>query len=63
MSLRRRVEEALMAQFLANERMLTDASAGEPDPALMEKYQAYRAYLKPIVAEIVVDRETAPGSD
>lgn len=57
MSLRRRIEEALLAQFVDNERLLSAARAGERDPELLEKYEAARSFLKPIVAEIVDERD------
>ena len=59
MSLRRRIEEALLAQFVDNERLLSAARAGERDPELLEKYEACRSFLKPIVPEIVVERDGA----
>jgi hypothetical protein len=59
MSLRRRIEEALLAQFVDNERLLSAARAGERDPALLEKYEAARSFLKPIVTEIVVERDSS----
>jgi hypothetical protein len=59
MSLRRRIEEALLAQFVDNEKLLSAARAGERDPELLEKYEAARSFLKPIVTEIVVERDSS----
>ena len=56
MSLRRCIEDALLAQFVDNERMLAAARSGDPDPAMIEKYEALQGVLKPIVTEIVVER-------
>ncbi|NOT41608.1 MAG: hypothetical protein HOP13_14045 [Alphaproteobacteria bacterium] len=57
MSLRQRVEDAYLVQFAENERLLVAERASGNDAALIAKYEALRATLKPIVAEIVVERE------
>jgi hypothetical protein len=56
MSLRRQIEDAFLAQFVDNERLLTAARNGDLDPALVERYEARQVALKPIVTGIVVDR-------
>ena len=59
MSLRQRVEEAFLAQWSDNERILSAARSGVPDPMIVEKYEAYQTVLEPIVAEIVFERNAA----
>ena len=56
MSLRRRVEEAFLAQWTDNQRILSAARSGVPDPLIVEKYEAYQSVLEPIVADIVFER-------
>ncbi len=56
MSLRQRIEDAYLVQFAENERLLVAERAGGNDVGLIAKYEALRAVLKPIVAEIVVER-------
>jgi hypothetical protein len=56
MSLRQRIEDAYLVQFAENERLLVAERAGGNDVELIAKYEALRAVLKPIVAEIVVER-------
>ncbi len=62
MSLRQRIEDAYLVQFAENERLLVAERAGGKDVELIEKYEALRAVLKPIVAEIVVEREAEAAS-
>ena len=62
MSLRQRVEDAFLVQFADNERMLTAERAGANDAELVAKYEALRATLKPIVAEIVVERSASDAA-
>jgi hypothetical protein len=57
MSLRQRVEDAYLVQFAENERLLIAERAGGNDAELIAKYEALRAALKPIVAEIMVERD------
>ncbi|MFM9864118.1 MAG: hypothetical protein ACKVRO_10975 [Micropepsaceae bacterium] len=57
MSLRQRVEDAYLVQFAENERMLVAERAAGNDAELVAKYEALRATLKPIVAEILVERD------
>jgi hypothetical protein len=57
MSLRRCVEEAFLAQFIDNEKLLSAARSGDPDPYVVEKYEALQIILKPIVTDIVFERE------
>jgi hypothetical protein len=59
MSLRQRIEDAYLVQFAENERLLVAERAGGNDVELIAKYEALRAVLKPIVAEIVVERSVA----
>ncbi|MCE9524006.1 MAG: hypothetical protein K8S25_16435 [Alphaproteobacteria bacterium] len=62
MSLRRRIEEAFLLQFADNERLLAAARSGECDPEIVEKCEALRVVLKPIVTDIVAERyEPARG--
>ncbi len=56
MSLRRRVEDAFLAEFVDNERLLAAARQGSPDPEMIERYEARQLVLKPIVTEIVEER-------
>jgi len=56
MSLRQRIEDAYLVQFAENERLLVAERAGGNDVELIAKYEALRSVLKPIVAEIVVER-------
>jgi hypothetical protein len=56
MNLRRRIEEAFLAQWTNNERILSAARSGNPDPRVLERYEAYQTVLEPIVADIVFDR-------
>lgn len=58
MSLRRRIEETLLAKFADNERRLTAARDDGQDQALIAKYEALRTVLKPIVTEIVTELDT-----
>ena len=62
MSLRQRIEDAYLVQFAENERLLVAERAGGKDVELIAKYEALRAVLKPIVAEIVVEREAEAAS-
>ena len=59
MSLRQRVEEAFLAQFADNERLLSAARSGVGDPAIVEKYEALQIVLEPIVSDIVFERRSA----
>jgi len=59
MSLRRRVEEAFLARWADNERILLAAREGESDPRVVERYEAYQSVLEPIVADIVFERNFA----
>lgn len=59
MSLRRRVEEAFLARWADNERILVAAREGESDPRLVARYEAYQSVLEPIVADIVFERNFA----
>ncbi len=59
MSLRKRIEDAYLVQFAENERLLVAERAGGNDVERIAKYEALRAVLKPIVAEIVVERSVA----
>lgn len=59
MSLRQRIEETLLAKFADNERRLTAARDDGQDQALIEKYEALRTVLKPIVTDIVAEHDAA----
>lgn len=63
MSLRRRIEDAFLARWADNERILSAAREGETDLRLVERYEAYQSVLEPIVADIVFERnfEASPG--
>lgn len=56
MSLRRRVEEAFLARWADNERILSMARSGVSDPRIIERYEAYQSVLEPIVADITFER-------
>lgn len=59
MSLRRRVEEAFLARWADNERILLAAREGESDLGIVERYEAYQSVLAPIIADIVFERNFA----
>jgi len=59
MSLRRQVEDAFLAQWEDNERILSAARSGVSDPLIIERYEAYQSVLEPIVADIVFERNFA----
>ena len=60
MTLRRRVEEAFLAQWADNERILSAARNGVPDQTIVERYEAYQTVLEPIIADIVFERNCGP---
>lgn len=62
MSLRQRIEDALLVQFADNERQLEAARKGQCDPEVIAAYEARRVALKPIVTDIVIERDRAPGA-
>ena len=62
MSLRRRVEDAFLARWADNERILSAARSGVSDPLIVARYEAYQSVLEPIVADITFDR-TWPARD
>jgi hypothetical protein len=62
MSLRQRIEDALLAQFADNERQLAAARRGELDPEVIATCEARRGVLKPIVTDIVIERDRDPAA-
>jgi hypothetical protein len=64
MHLRRRVEEAILAQWSNNERILSAArSGGAAEQTIVERYEALQEVLEPIVADIVFERKCGPGPE
>ena len=60
MSLRQRIEDALLTQFADNERQLA-AARRELDPEVIATCEARRGVLKPIVTDIVIERDRVGG--